>query len=420
MLVVCWAAATATAADRPNIVFILADDVGCDAIGCYGGQSYATPNVDAIAADGLKFTHCYSMPSCHPTRMTLLTGRYPRRLGGPRWGSFPADEEPRTIARVLKNAGYATAVAGKWQLALLRDDLAQPFRLGFDQYSVFGWHEGARYYDPFIYENAGRRDDTAGKYGPDLYSDFLIDFMRANRRRRFFAYLPMALCHDVTDDLDEPVAYGPRGRYDNFAEMMVEMDRIVGKVTTAIAELGLAENTLLVFTGDNGTAMRSIVRVEDGKYIREPVFSVYNGRRVQGGKTLLTDGGTHVPLLVRWPGVTRPGEVVDDLIDFSDFLPTFAELAGAELPTGVTLDGHSFARRLTRDEPSMRRWAYAERGEHFWVRTGDWKLYDDGRLFHMADDADEQKPIDPTKLDGAAADEYTVLQAAVEQARTLP
>jgi arylsulfatase A len=283
---------------------------------------------------------------------------------------------------------------------------------------VFGWHEGPRYHEPFIYENAKLRDDTAGKYGPDLYSDFLIDFMRENRHRRFFAYYPMALCHDVTDDLAEPVPYGPRGRYDTFAEMMAEMDRIVGKVTAAVDELGLAENTLVIFAGDNGTAMRSIARCEDGQYIREPVFSIHNGRRVQGGKTLLIDGGTHVPLLARWPGVIEPGQVVDDLVDFSDFLPTLAELSGASLPAGITLDGHSFAKRMTKNEPSKRRWAYSERKDEYWVRTRDWKLYDDGRLYNMAEDADETTPVDASNLTGAAATEYAELQAALEHVRT--
>ena len=406
------------AAERPNVVLIMADDVGCDAIGCYGGQSYATPNVDAIAAGGMQFSHCYSMPSCHPTRMALMTGRYSRRLGSPKWGSFPTTEESRTIARVLKNAGYATAVAGKWQLALLGDDLTQPLRLGFDHYSVFGWHEGPRYHEPMVYQNARLRDDTHGRYGPDLYSEFLIDFMRENVRRRFFAYFPMALCHDVTDDLDAPVPYGPRGRYDNFAEMMAEMDRVVGKIVDAIDELGLTDGTLVIFTCDNGTPMRGIVRADDGKYIREPVYSVHNGRRVQGGKTLLTDGGTHVPLLVRWPGVVEPGQVVDDLVDFSDFIPTLADLCGGAVPGGVTLDGRSFADRLTNNQPAERRWAYAEGKNGYWVRTRDWKLYDDGRLFHMAEDADEKSPVDTSDLTGAAAEAYAELQAALSEVRS--
>ncbi len=390
---VCICATAAGAAERPNVLLIMADDVGCDAIGCYGGASYPTPHIDKLAAGGIRFDNCYSMPSCHPTRTTLLTGRYPRRLGNPKWGSFPQNEERNTIAQVAKAAGYKTAVAGKWQLSLLSRDLDQPHRMGFDHYALFGWHEGPRYYQPLIFQDGSRRDDVADAYGPDVYSDALIDFMRRNKNERFFAYFPMALCHDVTDDLEQPVPYGPRGRYDSFAEMMAEMDRIVGKVITAVDELGLRENTVILFTGDNGTPMRSIIRhvkrkandedidVDRKGYVRRPVYSLYNNRLVQGGKTQLIDAGTHVPLIVSWPGTISPEQVTDDLVDFSDFLPTIAELTGGEPPAGVTLDGHSFASRLTEGTPSPRKWAYAEARGKYWVRSKDFKLYDDGQFF---------------------------------------
>jgi arylsulfatase A len=409
---------TARADTRPNIVLVVADDVGCDAIGCYGGQSYATPNIDRLAATGMRFRHCYSMPSCHPTRICLLTGRYPRRLKGPKWGSFPASEERATIAQVVKNAGYRTAVAGKWQLSLLGTDLEQPRRMGFDEYSLFGWHEGPRYYQPLIYENGRRRADVKEKYGPDVYGDFLIEFMKRNRQRRFCAYYPMALCHDVTNDLDDPVPYGPRGRYDSYGEMMAQMDRMVGKIVGAIDRLGLTRQTLILFTGDNGTAARSIIRAENGEYVREPVFSLFKGQRVQGGKTQLTDGGTHVPLIANWSGAIDAAQVVDDLVDFSDFLPTFAELTGGKLPAGVTLDGRSFAARITRGETTARQWAYAEAKGRFWVRDRRWKLYDDGRFFDVAGDPSETKPVDTEALSDAALAAHQKLKAALKTVTT--
>ncbi len=399
--------------ERPNIVLMLADDVGCDAIGCYGGESYATPNIDRLAATGMRFTHCYSMPSCHPTRICLLTGRYPRRLGNPQWGSFPRHDESVTLAQVVKQAGYATAVAGKWQLSLLGQDLKQPHRMGFEHYSLFGWHEGPRYHEPLIYEDGRQRTDVADRYGPDVYSDYLIDFMRRHKEKRFFAYFPMALCHDVTDDLDEPVPYGPRGRYDSFAEMMAQLDRVVGKVTDALDELGLRENTLILFTGDNGTPARTIIRAEDGKYIRDPVFSVHNGVRVPGGKTQLTNGGTNVPLIANWQGVVEAGTVADDLVDFSDFLPTLAELSGGELPGGVTLDGYSFAGRLTNGERNARTWAYSEARKRFWVRTQQFKLYDDGRFFDMFADPFEREAQNVERLSTSAKTEYQALKGAI-------
>jgi len=404
---------------RPNFLLIMADDVGCDAVGCYGGTSYPTPQIDKLAAGGMRFDYCYSMPSCHPTRMTLLTGRYPRRLGNPKWGSFPPEEEPRTIAQVAKSGGYQTAVAGKWQLSLLSQDLRQPTRMGFDQYSLFGWHEGPRYYRPLIFQDGSVREDVSAKYGPDVYSDVLIEFMRRNREQPFFAYFPMALCHDVTDDLEEPVPYGPRGRYDTFAEMMTEMDRVVGKVIGAVDELGLRERTLILFTCDNGTPKRSILRAENGKYIREPVFSMYRGKRIQGGKTTLLDGGTHVPLIASWPGTITANRVCEDLVDFSDFLPTIAEITGGDLPEEVTLDGRSFAPQLRGEAGDPRQWAYAEgRRGAYWVRNRKWKLYNDGRFYAVGADPQETRPLDTDELTEPAAQAYRELQAAIKQVKT--
>ena len=402
------------AADKPNLVLIMADDVGCDAIGCYGGESYLTPQIDSLATGGMRFNHCYSMPSCHPTRVCLLTGRYPRHIANPKWGSFPSALEGQTFAQGLRKAGYATAVAGKWQLSLLSKDLRQPNRMGFDEYCVFGWHEGPRYHEPLIFQNGKPRDDVKDRYGPDVYCEFLIDFMRRNREQPFMAYFPMALCHDVTDDLDEPVPYGKRDRYDSYAEMMAEMDRVVGKLLSALDDLKLTDNTLVVFTGDNGTSMSSIIRAEDGKYIREPVYSIYKGRRVRGGKTKLTDGGTHVPLLVRWPGVIKPKQTSETLVDFSDFLPTFFELAGVNSKNG-DLDGRSFAAALAGKSDRGRQWAYSEARGKFWVRSQGWKLYSDGKFFDMSSDASESNPIDVGKMTDKQAAQHRSLALAIKQ-----
>ena len=309
-------------------------------------------------------------------------------------------------------------VAGKWQLALLGDDLEQPHRLGFEHYALFGWHEGPRYYQPLIYEDGRRRDDVKDAFGPDVYSDVLIEFIQRNKEQPFFAYYPMALCHDVTDDLDEPVPVGPRGRYDYFGEMVAAMDRVVGKLTAALDDLALRERTLILFTGDNGTPQRSIVRAVKGKYQRKEVYSLRNGRWVQGGKTLLTDGGTNVPLIANWPGTIDQGIVADDLIDFSDFLPTVVELTDGRLPDDVTLDGASFAGRLLRGEPGPRTWAYAESPKGYWVRDRKFKLYDDGRYFDIPADPREQQPLDSSQLTAEAAAAHSRLQTALQSVST--
>ena len=395
-----------SAADRPNIVFILADDVGCEPLGCYGGSSFQTPNIDRLAAEGLQFQHCYSMPVCHPTRICFLTGRYPQKLENPSWGNFPKNLEPHTVAQVMKKAGYSTAVAGKWQLTLLKKDPHHPQRLGFDESCLFGWHEGARYHDPLLWKNGKIMQDTEGKYGPDLYVDFLIDFMERNQSKPFFAFYSMALCHDVTDDLKAPVRYAPgKDRYLNYGEMVDSMDHCVGRIVAAIDRLKLKEKTLVIFTGDNGTASGSISHAEkldranargkQWKYVRDPVYVMQNGQRIRGGKGSLTDTGTHVPLLVRQPGSIQAGTKTNDLVDFSDFFPTFAEAGGGKLSTELKLNGVSFLPGLYgKDYEPARKWAYAERrGGRFWLRDQRWKLYNDGRFFDVKNDPQEKKAL---------------------------
>jgi len=404
---------------RPNILFILADDVGSEVLQCYGGESYETPRLDALAKQGIRFNHAYSMSVCHPTRICFFTGQYPFRLGHPEWGSFPKSAESRTIAQVLKSVGYATAIAGKWQLALLGEDPLHAQRLGFDESCLFGWHEGPRYYQPHIRQNGKLRTDVQQRYGPDVYCEFLLDFMNRQGEQPFFAYYSMALCHAVTDDLDAPVPLGPDGRYQTFAEMVAAMDDHVGQLLDDMDRTGLSKNTLVVFFSDNGSPPDNIDGVSEGKLVERPVTSIRNGVVIPGGKTTLLDTATRVPLLIRWPGVVPEGQVSDDLIDVSDFLPTLAELAGAGLPTDVVLDGRSFADRLRGGPQQVREWVFAEHKGRAFVKDRRWKLYNDGQVFDLKKDPGELNPLAVQELSGPAliavqhlADEMSALHTA--------
>ena len=183
-VIYCFSLLTALlahAGDRPpNVLLIFADDVGTDAVGCYGGQSHPTPHIDSLANAGMKFEHAYAMPVCHPSRICLMSGKYPFRFGdaGSKWGDYPKRGEDVTIAHHMRKLGYKTAVAGKWQLCMMKNDLQHPGRLGFDHWMLFGWHEGARYNDPLLYVDGKRMADTEGSFGPDKYVDFLCQFMR--------------------------------------------------------------------------------------------------------------------------------------------------------------------------------------------------------------------------------------------------
>ena len=402
--------------EKPNIVLIMADDVGCEPIGAYGGQRWKTPHIDALAKNGMRFDYCFSMPVCHPTRICLMTGKYPFRLNSD-WGTFPKAEEQHTVAQVLKRAGYTTAIAGKWQLALLKEDTEQPRRLGFDAWSVFGWHEGARYHDPMIYENGHVRTDTERKYGPELYVDFLAKFMEqsSSAQKPFFAYYSMALAHDVTDDIPTQVPYVPgKDRWMDYSEMIESLDAMVGQLVAKIDQLGLRNNTIILFTGDNGTAQRSKLRhIQGRQYEYEEVYSIRNGKRVLGGKGTLLDIGTNVPLIANWPGRIAAGCVGRELVDFSDWLPTLAKIAGAKVDRKI--DGVSFATTLLGSHPHVsRNFAFSEsQGGKAWVRTKRYKLYNTGEFYDVWNDAMEKKPL--KNVSGPAAQVHKVLKAGLSK-----
>ncbi|UCG49754.1 MAG: sulfatase-like hydrolase/transferase [Phycisphaerales bacterium] len=394
----------------------MADDVGCGPIGAYGGQRWKTPHIDALASGGMRFDYCFSMPVCHPTRICLMTGKYPFRLNSA-WGTFPRAEEQHTLAHVLKRAGYATAIAGKWQLALLKNDPRHPARLGFDAWSLFGWHEGARYHDPMIYENGRVRADTKGKYGPELYVDFLGKFIEQSiaAQKPFFAYYSMALAHDVTDDIPTQVPYAPgKDRWMNYSEMIESMDAMVGALVARLDQAGLRRNTIILFTGDNGTARRSKLRhIRDRRYEYEDVYSIRNGKRVGGGKGTLSDIGTNVPLIANWPGRIAAGGAADELVDFSDWLPTLAQIGGAKVEHKI--DGVSFAATLVGRRPRVARdFAFSESADgKAWVRTKRYKLYNTGEFYDIRNDAMEEKPL--TDLSGPAAKKREALEAALSK-----
>ena len=383
-LAMCFLLPSAVGMDKPNIIIIMADDVGYEALGCYGGESYKTVHLDALAKSGMQAMHCYSMPVCHPTRVAFLTGKYPRHVGSPKWGSFPANLEKQTISHVMKEAGYMTVVAGKWQLALLKDDPRQPHRMGFDEYCVFGWHEGPRYHVPMIYENGVVNRKAKKQFGPNVYREYLESFISKSVKmeKPFFAFYSMALCHDVTDDLSKPVPVSPSGKYLTYAEMVSEMDRQIGLLVQYLENNGLRENTMLVFMADNGTPAQVISHPEEGTLVRSPVFSKLNGKRMQGGKGKLDDTGTRVPLIVSWPSVITPGSRTDAMIDMTDFFATGIELS--KVKSIYSIDGLSFVSALL-GRKAKRTWAFSERKGRWWVREQRFKLYDDGKFVEVSD-----------------------------------
>lgn len=394
---------------RPNIILIMADDLGYEGLSCNGSTSYRTPRLDRMASEGIRFTHCYSQPLCTPSRVKLMTGISNKR-NYERFGFLPPDEV--VFPQLLQRAGYATCVVGKWQLA---GGVNAPRRAGFDEYCLWQLtHLGNRYWSPELTVNGREEHFGDGVYGPEVVCDFACDFMRRHRDDPFFVYWPMILTHcpfaptpesDFPPPLDLYLS-NYKGDPQYFGDMVATMDRLIGRVVDAVEELGIADRTLILFTGDNGTD--------------KPIISHMGSRRIAGGKGQMTDAGTHVPLVAWWPGKIEPA-VRDDLIEFSDFFPTICDVAGVVRPSSLTLDGVSFARQLQGETGPARKGVHVwysrnggEKGEE-WVRDHRWKLYADGRLIDVPADPLEKNPVDPQALDRTQRSRIMVLREALEQ-----
>ena len=299
---------------KPNIVFIMVDDLGKEMISCYGSTEVKTPNIDALAAGGMRFNNAYSMPQCVPTRATLMTGQYPFRHGWvnhydvPRWGKgchFSPKYNP-SFAKQMKAAGYATCIGGKWQISDFRIQPKILNELGFDEYCIWTGYEkgnppsGNRYWDPYIHTAKGSKT-YKGQFGPDIYNRFILDFIEKHKSGPMMIYYPMCLTHG-------PLTTTPHSKDQPSKKVMVEyMDYLVGKIVKALQENGVRKNTIVIWSTDNGPAK---------------------------GKT--SEKGACEPFVVNCPGLVPKGVVTDALVDFTDQLPTFCELGGAELPKGHT------------------------------------------------------------------------------------
>jgi arylsulfatase A-like enzyme len=345
-----------SAAEKPNILFIMVDDLGKDWISCYGADDIQTPNIDALAASGLKFDNAWSMPQCTPTRVTLLTGQYPWRTGWvnhwdvPRWGVGYFDwKKHTTFANVMTSSGYSTAIAGKWQINDFRIEPNALEKHGFDDWCVWTGFEAnnppsaKRYWDAYIHTREGSRT-YEGEFGPDVYCDFLIDFMKQHRDDPMMLYFPMCLTHGPL--VHTPLEPNAKGGIAKHKAMVRYTDHLVGRLVEAIDELDIRDETIIIFTTDNGTSggLRGTV----------------DGARPSGGKASKYEGGVCEPFIVNCPGTVPQGVTTDALTDFSDLLPTFAELGGASVPSDLEIDGKSFAPLvLGKAQDSPREWIMA-------------------------------------------------------------
>jgi arylsulfatase A len=390
-------ATTSVAAERPNILFIFADDCGIDSFGCYGSDraKSLTPHIDALAKSGARFERCYSPPLCGPSRCLLMTGRYGFRTGGltNQTAGKPSFRDEPSLARILKQAGYATSMAGKW-----RQMSDSPGDWGFDEYitdpTASGWFWKQNYT-----KNGKEVKLDKEVYYPDVASDFALDFMRRHKDRPFYFYLSEHLIHGpILRTPDSKPDAAPRQLYD---DNIAYLDKTVGKLLAELDKLGLREKTLVLFSTDNGTAPPAYQPQHDPQKTTGKI----GGRAMNGRKGQLLEGGSRVPLIASWKGTLPAGGVRSDLIDFSDLLPTFADLAGAKLPPGVKFDGQSFAPQLRGQPGKPREWIFVQLGAGWYVRDDGWKLNEKGELFSMKDApfVEALVPADATDAKAVAA-----------------
>jgi len=388
----------------------MADDMGYECVSSNGGGPYKTPRLDALARGGIRFEHCHSQPICTPSRVQIMTGIYNNR-NYLRFGLL--DPKAITFGHVLKKAGYATCIVGKWQLS---GGLEAPKKFGFDEYCLWQLsRRPGRYANPGLEINGKLVDYNQGEYGPDIVSDYLCDFMERNKDRPFFAYYPMILPHWPFEPTPDSPDYDKTAKSRDgarnpkyFPGMVHHVDKIVGKIDDKLRQLGIRENTVLIFTGDNGTYTG--------------ITSKLNGKPYPGGKGSTRDNGTHVPLIVSWPGTASAGKVSEALIDFSDIFPTLVELTGAKSPADIKLDGHSFAPLLRGETFKGRDYIYCwysrngNRGKEIQLtRDRRYKLYATGQFYDVANDIKEQQPLDVKSLSRRQEASYDRLKAALDK-----
>lgn len=398
-------------AERPNIVLIMADDMGFDSVGSYGATSYETPNIDRLASQGMQFDRAYATPLCTNTRLQLMTAYYNNR----NFTSFGIlDPDAKTIGHFMSEAGYTSLMAGKWQLQSYdpvswpgaenrRGTGMHPRDAGFDEFSLYhtGHTElkGSRYANPVIETNDGFLDGTKGKYGPDIWANTIIDFIdrKAGGDKPFFVYYAMALPHGPfvpTPDSEEWATPELRLEQDVkfYGDMVEYADKIIGQIMDHLDRKGLSDNTLVLFYSDNGT--------------HPSVLSDWNGITVQGGKSFSNQQGMRVPLIARWPGKIAADTHSGALVDSTDFIPTLLQAAKAQsVPHDI--DGKSFLPVVLGKAKSTRDWVFLhhetrpgyDKDRFYLIRLAldeSYKLYEDGRMFAV-DSADiyEEVPMLP-------------------------
>ena len=438
-LLAALSVATVSAAEKPSIIYILLDDAGYGDFSCYGQKKFPTPNIDKIAAEGLKFTNHYAGSTvCAPTRCSLMTGLHTGhcQVRGNKEvkpeGQSPMAADTITIAKLFKGAGYATGAFGKWGLGA-PGSTSEPLKMGFDIFYGYNCQRQAHnFYPTHLWDNHKRVELDGKTYSHDLIAEQSLKFVRDHKDEPFFCFIPTTIPHAAMHLPEDDAAPWRKkfpqfedkiGRYAGtefrnpaaaFAGMMTRLDREIGKLSALLKELGIDDNTVIFITSDNGPH-------KEGGHM--PDFFNSNGG-LRGYKRDLFEGGIRAPLIARWPSQIAPGKTTDLISAHWDMLPTFCDLAGIETPAKT--DGISIVPTLTGKGEQKRHdflyWEFHEQGKKQAVRMGQWKgvrlniakkpkapiqLYDLATDPAEKNDIAEKHPEIVEKIEKAMADSHT-------------
>ena len=407
--------------DKPNVILIMADDLGYEALGINGADEYNTPVLDSLAMNGINFQNAYSQPLCTPTRVKIMTGK-PNYLNYEYFTYLNPNQ--KTFGNLFQENGYKTALAGKWQLNGVQfdldnnQDLDRPYDFGFDEYCLWWLRErGDRFANPNIVQNGEKLKMGIDDYGPDIFTDFIVDFINKNKDDPFFIYYPMALVHDPflpTPDSNDWTDLDKRNNGNKpiyFSDMLTYMDKIVGRISNTLDKNKL-DNTILIFIGDNGTDTK--------------VITLNNGEEIHGAKGSTIKYASNVPMIVNWKSKIKQGFNSKAMIDLTDFYATFEDLLNlgnsssygkSLLPIFKKEDYKERDVLITYYDPI---WGSTNMGRGVYAQNKDFKLYKNGNFFNFSNDLYENKSLDIDNLTQVQSQVYLLLKKSLDTIPSLP
>ncbi|MBT7573386.1 MAG: sulfatase-like hydrolase/transferase [Flavobacteriaceae bacterium] len=408
--------------DKPNVILIMADDIGFEALGLNGAINYKTPVLDSLARNGINFTNAYSQPLCSPTRVKIMTGK-------PNYVNYEyftyLNPSQKTFGNLFQENGYKTSIVGKWQLNGVQFDLEnnqnldRPYDAGFDEYCLWWLTErGDRFTNPNIFQNGKKIETTIDDYGPNIFSNFIVDYIERNKNTPFFVYYPMALVHDPfrpTPDSEDWNDLNKRNIGNNpkyFSEMVTYMDKVIGEISDALTKNNLDKNTILIFLGDNGTDTK--------------VTTLNNGYQIQGSKGRTIKHASNVPLIINWNTKINDYRVSDALIDLTDFYATFEDILNVKNHESY---GKSLIPLLLDDSYLERdvlvtyynpMWSTRGLDRGIFAQSKDYKLYKKGEFFKYSEDIYEKRPISTINLTEKENEVFNLLKKSLDTIPDLP